>query len=393
MADFVTNCGFVPTAGGTTDWTYSSAVTGYQSPANAQAVNGATYVFRAQSADNTQWEYAVGAYNSGTGVFARTTVLYNSSGTGTKQGGAGTKINFSSAPVLVAITAIAEEITPSQAATPCVRLTLTSGTAVTASDVTGATSVYVTPYNGNIITLYDGAIWVPVKFTEVTLSLSGFTANTNYDVWGRVSSGALAVDTTAWTNDTTRATAIALQDGIDVKSGDTTRRLLGTIRITGTTGQTEDSKTKRFVSNRYNTDVANMQALEPAANWTYSTATWRQANANASNQLAIVSCTPRLAAATSVILCTCSAVSGTGNAGIGINSTSVDSATTKTQASTPVAGIGTWSAFAEYAGYLSAGLTTLVWLEQCSFANSGTMTFYGNPGTNIQTGITAVVAR
>ena len=49
-------------------------------------------------------------YNSGTGVFARTNVLYNSSGTGSAQGGAGTKISFSTVPQ-VAIVALAEDLT------------------------------------------------------------------------------------------------------------------------------------------------------------------------------------------------------------------------------------------------------------------------------------------
>jgi hypothetical protein len=44
-------CRFNPTAGGTTDWTYSSAVQGYQSLSAAGAVNGETYSYRAESAD------------------------------------------------------------------------------------------------------------------------------------------------------------------------------------------------------------------------------------------------------------------------------------------------------------------------------------------------------
>jgi hypothetical protein len=102
MAAFLNNCGFLPTLGGTTDWTYSSALTSlaYQSPTQAGAVNGRVYKIRAQSADRTQWELAEGAYNSSTGVFARTTVLYNSSGSGAAAGqsGAGTKITFSTVP-------------------------------------------------------------------------------------------------------------------------------------------------------------------------------------------------------------------------------------------------------------------------------------------------------
>ncbi|WP_369723668.1 SGNH/GDSL hydrolase family protein [Bradyrhizobium sp. LLZ17] len=102
MASFLDLCRFTPAAGGITDWTYSSAVTGYQSPATAGAVNGATYSYRAESADLSQWESGAGTYNTSTNVLSRTTVFSNSSGTTTK-------INFSAAPQ-VAIVALAEDL-------------------------------------------------------------------------------------------------------------------------------------------------------------------------------------------------------------------------------------------------------------------------------------------
>src|ERR1700689_5325465 len=110
MASLVDACRFSPTLGGTTDWTYLSAVTGYQSPSLAGAVNGFPYRYRAESADLTQWEVGVGTYNSSTGALSRSTVLYNSSGTGTATGqsGAGTKISFTTAPQ-VAVVALAED--------------------------------------------------------------------------------------------------------------------------------------------------------------------------------------------------------------------------------------------------------------------------------------------
>ena len=54
MAAFLDGCRFNPAAGGTTDWTYSSAVTGYQSPSAANVVNGRLYKYRAESADLSQ---------------------------------------------------------------------------------------------------------------------------------------------------------------------------------------------------------------------------------------------------------------------------------------------------------------------------------------------------
>jgi hypothetical protein len=126
MAAFLDVCRFLPTAGGTADWTYSSAVAGYQGPTAAGAVNAAVYRYRAESADLSQWEIGFGAYNSGTGVFARTTVLFNSSGTTAK-------INFSVAPQ-VAIVALAEDL--ATFLTAAVKADQTTGT---------STAVGVTP--------------------------------------------------------------------------------------------------------------------------------------------------------------------------------------------------------------------------------------------------------
>lgn len=95
-------CRFSPTAGGTTDWTFANAVQGFQSPAAASIVNGATYSYRAESNDLTQWEVGTGAYNTATGVLARTRVLFNSLGTTAK-------INFTVAPQ-VSIVALAEDL-------------------------------------------------------------------------------------------------------------------------------------------------------------------------------------------------------------------------------------------------------------------------------------------
>src|SRR5688572_30068462 len=55
------------------------------------------------------------------------------------------------------------------------RLTLTTATPVTSADVTGATTVYFTPYNGNEVELYDGADWVVKTFSELSQTTSDST--------------------------------------------------------------------------------------------------------------------------------------------------------------------------------------------------------------------------
>lgn len=107
----VDGCRFNPTLGGTTDWTFSSAVTGYNTPALANVVAATQYSIRSESADLSQWEFSQGLCTIAAGVatFARTTVLYNSAGTGTLQSGAGTKISFSAVPQ-VAVVALKEDL-------------------------------------------------------------------------------------------------------------------------------------------------------------------------------------------------------------------------------------------------------------------------------------------
>lgn len=167
---------------------------------------------------------------------------------------------------------------------PCGRLTLTTATPVTISDVTAATTLYYTPYNGNSMQIYDGSAWRPLTFGEVSIAIPA-TTSTLYDVFGYNNNGTLTLELLAWTNDTTRATTLTRLNGALVKTGDFTRRYLGNMRTTGTSGQTEDSKAKRYVFNHYNRCKRLMQALDSAASWTYSTATWRQANANTANQI------------------------------------------------------------------------------------------------------------
>ena len=133
------------------------------------------------------------------------------------------------------------------------RLTAQNGNPIGSLDSTITNfTLYFLPYTGNRIALYDGSDWVLEEFSLASLSLTGLAANTNYDIFIFENSGVLTLEAIAWTNNTTRATALALQDGVFVKTGAPARRYLGTVRTTGTTGQIEDSLVRRFVWNYYN---------------------------------------------------------------------------------------------------------------------------------------------
>lgn len=271
------------------------------------------------------------------------------------------------------------------------RLTLTSGLPITTSDVTGATSVFMTPTRGAQIALYNGSsTWTTLSFTEITISVPA-TTSTMYDVFAYNNSGVVACDApVAWTNDTTRATALVLQDGVYVKSGATTRRYIGSFRTTGVSGQTEDSLVKRYVWNYYNRAVRPMSRVDTTNTWTYSTLAYQQANANTANQLDfVIGVTEDSVNAFVTAKATTSGSTATRNtgSGIGLDSTTVSSANTylvgNTFASTNTVTSITW---AKFDGLIAIGRHTLVWLELG--AGSDTQTWVGdNGGTSQQTGI------
>lgn len=121
---FLDVCGFLPAAGGTADFVVASAITGYQTPASAGAVNGAVYSYRAQSSDMSEWEIGFGAYATGTTKLARTTVVASSTGS---------KVNFS-APPSVYVTALSADLWPSRTSyTPTVTSNSGSFTSVSAT--------------------------------------------------------------------------------------------------------------------------------------------------------------------------------------------------------------------------------------------------------------------
>jgi hypothetical protein len=170
------------------------------------------------------------------------------------------------------------------------RLTLTTALPVTTADVTGATTVYYTPYIHDVIALWDGAQWTPVTFTEQSLALGTVTNALPYDVFGYLSAGVLAIEKLAWTNTTTRATGITLQGGRYCKTGDKTRLYLGTFHTTSTTttedsgGGASQSGGKRFLWNMYNRVSRSQSVIDTTDSWSYTTDTIRQANAATGNK-------------------------------------------------------------------------------------------------------------
>lgn len=255
------------------------------------------------------------------------------------------------------------------------RLTLSSTLPVTTSDVTGATTLYLLPYRGELVALYDGTSeWAYFNLPAAGVSVSiPATTDTNYDVYLYDNSGTLALELVAWTNDTTRATALATQDGVRVKSGDATRLYVGFIRTTGVSGECEDSRAARFVANYYNR-MARALLNQFTGSHSLSSTTFRAWNNDAGSNVEalchaddIVKLTHHGYAINAILL-----------AGIGLGSSTVNSATMTVPANTGN------PAIAAYAANQAEGYVNFIGLEKVT---SGTGTVFGSSDAGSQLGL------
>lgn len=165
-----------------------------------------------------------------------------------------------------------------------VRLSLDNAAAVTSTDQTAKTTIYLVPYSDGTLALYSGGQWV-IRTTSGTSVAVPATTSTNFDVFAYDNSGTVTLETVNWTDATTRATALTTQDGILVKSGDATRRYLGTGRTTSVSGQTEDSASKRFLWNAQNR-VPRKMRLHATTNYTrWSPPAYFSCGSNSANRV------------------------------------------------------------------------------------------------------------
>ena len=174
------------------------------------------------------------------------------------------------------------------------RLTVNSGgVPVPSITVTTQGTLFFTPYKGNRIALYDSTRWRMYTFSELSAPLV-ITSTSNYDVFLYDSGGTLRLElSSVWTNDTTRANALVLQDGVYVKSGSTSRLYLGTIRASSTNvtefsfGAT-NTQGNLYVWNAYNRVLFRSFVTNSTDSWTYGSSTWRAANGDSQMRHAFV---------------------------------------------------------------------------------------------------------
>ncbi len=198
-------------------------------------------------------------------------------------------------------------------------LTPTSGTPVITSDVTAGTSVYYTPFIGNLVPIYDGTQFNVLQFAELTLTLnSNHVANGIYDcfiisdggtvrivtgpVWNTVTAGAGARGTGAGTTELVRTNGLYTNAyTMTARNGATTYPVnahagtyVGSILIDGSAGQISCKRSfgqSRIwgIWNSYNRKTVTILAGDATASWSYTTATIRASNGSSANSITTLS--------------------------------------------------------------------------------------------------------
>lgn len=351
------------TTTGTGTYTLAGAPAGYNAWSLVGANNYAPYTARMGSTT----EYGFGRYLTAPARVERSVVLSN--GGAATNWGAGTKEIKLGLPAELLGALVDPNVIGG-------RLSLDSSDPIPWSDQLARSTIYYHQYLGNHIALWNGACWQPTRFSSVNVAVPAST-NQMYDIFGYLSAGALALELLAWTTDAARATGLVKSaEGVLVKSGDQTRRYLGSFRTTGVAGQTEDSGANRLLYNQYNRVTKYLSKLEQTASWTYSTPAWRPLNNSTANRLGvvrgwideIVEVRTRLTLGNST---------GTGRAcgiGIGINTTATPNAAETVEATA----VSSAKPYAIYIGTPSMGYTYFQALEYG--AGTDTQTWWGGSG-------------
>lgn len=210
-------------------------------------------------------------------------------------------------------------------ATPQGRLTLTTATPVMTADVTAATTLFYDTYQGNQVPVWNGSSMTGLTITadEVSMGLSATNhpASGFFDVFAVNNSAALALCTVAWTNGTTRASAVSLKNGVwtisaapthcfggasgttDLASaiaGANQATLLGCMATTTTNGQTAmqfspaaasgGANTWRGIGNSYNAALATSSNYDSKATWTIAGSTFAAMDASNSTRISYIDC-------------------------------------------------------------------------------------------------------
>ena len=188
------------------------------------------------------------------------------------------------------------------------RLTLLSGNPV-AYGVTGATSLYYTPYVGQLVPIFDGASWtmhdiggeLSQALSDGAKSPGAAAANSLYDVFVWNDSGTYRISRgPAWTNDSTRSSGLIRIKGILVNAaaiangpaanrgtyvGTVMTNAAAQVRFTLGSAAAGGGAAELGVWNMYNRVSLRAMVQDTTSNWTYAGTSFRPANNSSNNRV------------------------------------------------------------------------------------------------------------
>lgn len=283
------------------------------------------------------------------------------------------------------------------------RLSLTSSDPTPGSDVIGATTVYLVPYQSDWGTWWNGEAWQTYRFNgQVSLSLTSsiLASSSNYDVFSAIVNGRPIIGTApAWSSDTIRASDVELFQGAYVNSAATgvrtptfnynmpprSARLMGSLR-TVAAATVDDSFQKRLLSDANFPVVRPLRRTDTTDSWAYTGAgTFRQADNSTSNQVEWMHCL----SGRPVNLEAFGFATSTGAApvsyqsGVGIDSVTINSAQVYKSIIASLASVDFFTP-SYYNGYPGLGYHYGAWLE---LASSAVVPYGDNAASFLQTGI------
>lgn len=306
------------------------------------------YFIQHQAAD--EWEVGIGTY-SAANQLTRTTVLSSSN--------SGNAVNLSAGTKEVVLGNNAERTY--MEGTQGGRLTLTSVTPVLGANTTAASTVYYTPYVHPTVWVYNGALFIPHRISELSLALDSNSGHTGYQQSGKLfdffitdNAGTITLGTgPAWSSTSARGTGAGTTE-LQRVNGIWTNKVSMTLRIgslvgdtitvaanqgtyVGTMYATANGQTGMNFNptaaaggtanilglfNAYNRTVAPALCRDSTSSWTYATNTWQKANNNANNSISYVDGLAEVSAyATYTVMVLTTASSSGLVVGINLNST------------------------------------------------------------------------
>jgi Bacteriophage T4 gp9/10-like protein len=193
------------------------------------------------------------------------------------------------------------------------RLTLQTATPVMTTTQAAKTTIYYTPYVGNMVPIYDGSNMVMMPFTELSVATTDTTKSpaaigvskvNDWFVWN--DAGTLRIGHGPdWTSDTARSagTALVMINGIllnnaSITNGPAAQRgtYIGTTRSNGSSqldwiiGGTAIGGVAAFLNvwNMYNRVSVSAVSRDSTASWTYWSATIHAANSSNNNRVSMI---------------------------------------------------------------------------------------------------------